>query len=373
MPIKDLSDTVRLPRLGKIHLGIRDPQRGFPVKTDYFVLPPEHPSLKELVTAFGEKPKSLRVLIPTEDEELWAPQYYKCYDKSHGLLCKGDGEVAMRMVDMKTGQFPTKEACTTELKEMPCKGKSCPEYISKKCGEKMTLRIVLPEIPGLGIWQIDTGSKNSILNINSCARIIKSQFGRISGIPLSLTLEPIDVNNPETGKKQTVFVLNLRTDVTLAQLAAAARGHDKTFKLAMPDLEVAFEEQVERDIADYWPEGKQKAIEAPQVKQGEAVIPPVASSTVSESDKDFAKLGEERQRIEAETRAKSLIDIDWVDETLRIIKWKESTLTSWIKKHPTMAGVAIDQPKENLLASLNAEQAKVLHDHLFSMREITGK
>jgi len=125
----------------------------------------------------------------------------------------------------------------------------------------MNLRFLLPEIPGLGVWQIDTGSKNSILNINSCAKIIRRAFGRISMIPLKLTLEPTEVNNPETGKKQTVHVLNLRTDITLSQLADVAREQSKQYMLEAPDLEAAFDAQVEQDIEDLWgpDESKPKA------------------------------------------------------------------------------------------------------------------
>ena len=252
MPIKDLSDTVRLPRLGKIHLGIRHPEKGYPMKTDYFVFPKDHSDLPALIKVFGEQPKELRILIPVEDEGLWASQYYKAYDQTHGLLCKGDGESAMRMIDTKTGDLPKKETVQVALKEMTCAGKDCPDYQNKKCHQVMNLRFILPEVPGLGVWQIDTGSINSILNINSCAKLIKRAFGRISLIPLKLTLEDIQVNNPENGKKQVVYVLNLRTTVTLAQLADAAREQAKTFLLEAPDLEAAFDAQLEQEKDEPW-------------------------------------------------------------------------------------------------------------------------
>jgi len=116
----------------------------------------------------------------------------------------------------------------------------------------MNLRFLLPEVPGLGVWQIDTGSKNSILNINSCAKIMKKAFGHISMIPLKLTFEPIEVNNPDDGKKQTVYVLNLRSDVTLEQLADAAREQSKTLMIESPSLENAFDLELEKDIDKLW-------------------------------------------------------------------------------------------------------------------------
>jgi len=256
MPIKDLSESVRLPRLGKIHLGIKAKNaKGveYPQKVDHFVLPKDHSDYTKMVELFGEEPKELRILIPVEDEEQWATQYYKAYNLTYGLVCKGDGEFAMRMVDQATGDLPVaKKAGTVKLQEMPCAGRDCPDYQAKKCHEVMNLKFIIPEVPGLGVWQIDTGSKNSILNINSCARIIKRAFGRVSLIPLRLTFEPIEVNNPEDGKRQTVYVLNLRTDVTMAQLADQAREQSKMFMLEAPDLEAMAEIQVEQDIDDLW-------------------------------------------------------------------------------------------------------------------------
>lgn len=253
MPIKDLSDDVRLPRLGKIHLGTRHPEKGYPQKADHFVFPQDHPDYKKLVEIFGEKPKELNILIPVEDEEIWATQYYKAYNQTYGLVCKGDGEVALRMVDIQSEELPqAKVSGAVTMKEIECKGRNCPEYQAKKCHEVMNLRFILPEIPGLGVWQIDTGSKNSILNINSCAKVIQRAFGKISMIPLKLTFEPIQVNNPETGKRQTVYVLNLRSNITLAELAQAAREQAKL--LSAGTLDGAFESEVKQSIDELWGE-----------------------------------------------------------------------------------------------------------------------
>lgn len=252
MAIKDLSDDVRMPRIGKIHLGKRDP-RGFPVKTDYFVLPETHPAYPDLVRLFGKEPKELRVQIPTENIIEWAPQFYKAYDLTHGLICKGDGMAARRLVDVESQQFPTKTTKTTTMIDIDCQGRECPYYRDKKCGEVMNLLFVLPEVPGLGVWQIDTGSINSILNINSCARLIKNAFKRLVNIPLKLTLEPHQVNNPDNGRKQTVYVLNLRTDFSLNQLATAARQLSQRFMIESPDMAAVMEDVVERDIAELWP------------------------------------------------------------------------------------------------------------------------
>ena len=302
MPIKDLSESIRLPRLGKIHLGTRHPEKGYPQKADHFIFPKDHSDYDKLVNMFGEKAKELRILIPVEDEELWATQYYKAYNQTYGLVCKGDGETGLRMVDVKTGELPqAKVAGTVALKEQPCPGHNCPDYQAKKCHEVMNLRFILPEVPGLGVWQIDTGSKNSILNINSCAKVIKRAFGRISMIPLKLTFEPIQVNNPEDGKKQTVYVLNLRSSVTLAQLADAAREQAKLFMLGAPSLEDAYDIEIEKTTDELWGdlinEGKSKPEEqAPQSEskpvkeEGSSVIIEEQAETKGKAETDLSSL-----------------------------------------------------------------------------------
>ena len=129
MPIKDLTDSVRLPRLGKIHLGTRHPEKGYPMKADHFVFPKDHSDYDKLVELYSETSKELPILIPVEDEDTWASQYYKAYNQTYGLVCKGDGEMAMRMVDVETDELPdAKKAGTVALKEMPCQGKNCSAY-----------------------------------------------------------------------------------------------------------------------------------------------------------------------------------------------------------------------------------------------------
>jgi hypothetical protein len=80
----------------------------------------------------------------------------------------------------------------------------------------MTLQFLLPDVPGaLGVYQIDTSSFNSIVNINSSLELIKA-CGRVSMIPLILKLVPQQVQ-PE-GKKKTIHVLELVSPYTFTEL-----------------------------------------------------------------------------------------------------------------------------------------------------------
>jgi len=219
MPIKGLTERRRLPRIGKIHLGVRVQSKNkkgedieYPKAVDYFVFDPQHPQYDELVKTYGAQPKELHVVFPLDDPEAFASQFYRLYSRSRGLVCKGDGETAIRMFDTKTGALANRDSKEVVNKECTCMGRECPEYGHRGCGEVMNLQFLLPEVSGFGVWQIDTGSINSILNVNNALDLVKQIYGRVSMVPLVLALEPKEVTNPDDGKKKTVRVLNIRSE-----------------------------------------------------------------------------------------------------------------------------------------------------------------
>lgn len=316
-PIAGLTEKRRLPRLGKIHLGIKVVKDGgveYPRAVDYFVCPPE------VQKVFGEKPKELRILIPLEDEERWASQYYRCYSRTRGLICKGDGERAMRMIDIKTGTMADKDSKEVAMKEIPCQGRDCPDY-GKQCKEIMNLQFLLPEVPGLGIWQIDTGSINSIRNINSAAELIKRIYGRIAMIPLLLTLETQAVQDPE-GKKRDVYVLNLRTNQTLLELMQTASTKKLTTGEAELELPISDDEVPELVI--------------PQNQEPKTVVPTTtpppspASVPLTQTAPATQKPVEEK----AMQEKPSPIDLGWLKEQLTTLQSRG--LEAWTNKSVVM-------------------------------------
>ncbi|APV45259.1 hypothetical protein Dform_01945 [Dehalogenimonas formicexedens] len=218
MPIKGITGVIRLPRLGKIRLGLqRESSEGFsyPVPTDYFVCP------DEVKKVFGQCPTELSVMLPTENPNQWASQYLRCYSAYRGLICRGDGETAVARVNTKTGQVATHEDAETELREIACSPKSCHHYETGRCKRVMNLQFLIPDCPGIGVYQLDTGSYHSILNVNNSLDLIKSACGRLSMIPLSLRLieKEVDIE----GRKKTVRVLLLTSHSTLAEIQKLAQ------------------------------------------------------------------------------------------------------------------------------------------------------
>jgi len=219
MAIKGVSDIRRLPRLGKIRLGekaLAQSGKEYPKAVDYFVCPPEVQKI------YGEKPRVLDIMFPVDDSSVFFPQWYKRYGQSTGLICKGDGEVAS-FVDTETG----------EMVEMDCVPDECEWYAKKHCRRLANLQFLLPKVPGLGVWQIDTTSFYSIININSALEMIRAVAGRVHMLPLQLVLKPQEVI-PD-GRKKTVYVMDLLAPVTLSKLIAA--GQTPPAKLLMSALD----------------------------------------------------------------------------------------------------------------------------------------
>ena len=243
-PIKGLSETRRLPRLGKIRLGVKVANQSgaeYPRAVDYFVLP------DELKAQFGEKPKELPIMFLTDDEP---EQWYKAYSKSRGLICRGDGERAMALVDVETGDIASRDSKATELRDVPCNTKTCPIYQKKQCKGIMNLQFYVRGTDMLGVYQLDTSSVNSIVNINSSLSMLRSISGRQSMIPVTLVVEPREVQ-PE-GKKKTVWVLQLHINMAEAQDAAQRRlGAPVVHALPPPETDQAPDDMYTDDgVAD---------------------------------------------------------------------------------------------------------------------------
>ena len=231
-PIKGISEIVRLPRLGKIRLGIKEEGSDgklYPTPTNYFVCP------DEVKKVFGEKPRELRIMFPTEDREQWASQYLRCYSDSGSLICRGDGETALARVETINRETSSKGEIISKLLEMPCNPDRCPIHKQGYCRRVMNLQFLLPDCPGFGVYQLDTSSYHSMKNINAMLTLIDSVCQRVSMIPLSLQLVEYPVQ--PGGYDKTAYVLKLTCSLSLVEAQEFARMPRGQALLPPPDSE----------------------------------------------------------------------------------------------------------------------------------------
>jgi len=219
MPIKDFQGKGRIPRLGKIRLGekVVGEKSDYPKAVDHFVCP------IEVRAVYGDKPKKLDITFHSDEFEEIFPQYYKRYGRSTGLVCKGDGETA-NQINTETGEF----------EEIECAGRNCEYWKENKCKAIGNLYFMIRGVNRFGVYQLDTSSYNSILNVNGGIEYAKKLTkGRLALVPFVLEVVPQEVN-PE-GKKKTVWVLRLEADISKMMKSLESKPQD-IFMLDEPDI-----------------------------------------------------------------------------------------------------------------------------------------
>jgi len=270
MPIKGLSDTFRLPRAGIIRLGTRVKTSkpcpaeckkdkkcrlclgtGFfhrPKEEEYFVCPDV---VKE---TYGEQPKELVIMFPVENELVFFPQWYKMYGNDI-LLCQGDG-IEGKYWDFDKGDWGKREC-------------PCPFLEKKKCKGVGILQFLLPEIKeAVGVWQITTGSTNSIKDINGGIKMIQGIASRVAMIPLILKRVPTKTSKLEKDRviKGLHFTMQLSLGMSLLELQKIALLPPS--RALLPQANETFEAVDDIYANELEPNGKDEKIPEPDIKVG---------------------------------------------------------------------------------------------------------
>jgi len=216
-----MDSTGGVPRAGKIRLGIvkqNSQGKEYPSEVDYFVLDPDLTHRDRIVKFYGERPKRLLVMFLTDDLEVAFPTAYKAYSSALGLVCKGDGQTALRVeVEEITepgrkGQPPQVRrrvktdrtgAKITVQRECPC------EWLeTDRCRAVGNLFVVMPEISLTSTFQIDTGSWHTMRNILAAFDHARALTGRIRDVLFWLERVPQETHG--SGRSEVHFPLRLR-------------------------------------------------------------------------------------------------------------------------------------------------------------------
>jgi len=318
MPIEGVSELVRIPRLGKIHLGIKVKAQGkdvqYPKATDYFVAP------AEVVAVYGEKPTEFPIMFPVEEPELFAQQWLRAYSMTQGLVCIGTGLEAHGKVDVATGAIADHETKQWEWRELNCDPQECQKYQTKRCRRVMNLQFLLPEVPGLGVYQIDTSSFYSIVNINSMIKMLKGMLGRCSLVPLTLVLGPIKVSPPGITQK-TVHVMHIKKDIRLAELAHIAQL--PLGKILIPEADT------DEPPEDLFPDGLIGPGKSSKIIRKQTTQPPKDENIFQEEEQEIPQVDEELLK-------------GWqiVRETVQQLNLTDSQIRKWFAKVDIEVGLA---------------------------------
>lgn len=202
--IKGWSDVIRFQRLGTISLGIKNPD-GSPKAVDYFVVPPE------VAQVYGEKPRELDIMFPSDDLEVIMPWYMKRYGQQVGLICRGDNETAAlkytyalgpgqkeygliidngKVIHKETGeQLFVFESMGKLWIRIPCT-RNCRFRKNGSCRPVGLVNVLLPKVPGaLGVYTIATSSWNSCANLHGALKMLLDGAGRIRFVETKLKVK----------------------------------------------------------------------------------------------------------------------------------------------------------------------------------------
>lgn len=271
--IKGLSAVRRIPRLGRVRLGVKVKNKAgkeYPKETPWFVVPPE------VAKVYGEKPTELDIMIPVEDTNVSFPQAYIYFGSSRGVKCTGDGEVAMRSLAFHAEYTGDKSAnsASKELIEVPC---TCELFDQGKCKQSGYFQVLLPKVSVGGVYAIVTSSYNSIVDLNSGIDYVRAMIGRVAMVPLKLKREPKETHFEN--KKQVHYTMRIELEGDINFLNNLRENTSRILSGPQPALEPPTQENPELDAVDVIEEeGEPEAAkpETPPAKQAKpAEKPPI--------------------------------------------------------------------------------------------------
>lgn len=184
-----LTDCPRAPIVAKAKIGEKG-EKGEPRRLDYiiFVETQTGRRLPEYQAVFGEHPTSFDALLPADRVEDVIDVAWKRYGKK-GLKCRGDGQ---RGYDRETGEALT---CAGPYNHLDPTQHLCPyarpqDGKPPECKPVLSMRLVVPQIPGLGVVQLDTGGvASSIPTLVAQLRMIEAATdGQMQGIAVRVLI-----------------------------------------------------------------------------------------------------------------------------------------------------------------------------------------
>ena len=214
----------RPARIGKLKIGEKTLSRNgkeIPTKLDYIkAVDGSGQTIQAFHEVFGEKPTEFRAVFPSNDPIDFYWEAYRRYGSGTGLACHGDGRQAIVEETGETIECP----CHLADGERPA------------CKPIASLSLFLYDVPALGVFQVDTGSINSIKNIRWFLSALPGlTAGQYAGIPFKVKVEPFQAMHD--GKASTAYQwkLDLLPGYKPADLRMAAQNAVDAFLLP-PEL-----------------------------------------------------------------------------------------------------------------------------------------
>lgn len=180
-----------LPEVGKIKIGIKNEQKGYPMSLDYFR--PTGNYANEFNNIYGDKPRKLTVAFISDDLNEVCNERYECWDKGKRWGW-GDGNT----FTVWDGQKYAENIATGD-----------PLLQGKKWEIMLTLRFVLLDMKGImGYWSFSTKAKQTTIpTVVKAFDYVRERANTIVGFPFNLIVEKKTGYNPGEARNYPVVSL----------------------------------------------------------------------------------------------------------------------------------------------------------------------
>lgn len=186
-----------LPEIGKVKIGIKNPDKGYPMSLDYFR--PTGNFANEFTNKYGDKPTRLSVCFISDNLQEVCNERYEAWVKGKRWGF-GDGTVFTvwdAQADGGKGAY---------VNDVPA---ADPRVKALKWDIMLTLRFVLLELKGImGYWSFQTKAKaTTIPSVVKAFDYVRERAGTIVGFPFSLLVEKKTGYSPGEAKNYPVVTL----------------------------------------------------------------------------------------------------------------------------------------------------------------------
>ena len=247
-----------ISQIGRITIGNKGVSRGgkqIPQKLDHFRITTNNKDAagvfkldQQATEILGEKCVEIPITLPFDDPTLVLRMEYAMY-AGNKRMCHGDGVNRATKLD------------GTVIK---CDRTTCPNFIGvgkeKKCKLNGTLSVFLPTVGKFGgVYRLRSTSYYSLTETFTTLMMIYSETGgRLTGIPLKLTLSPRTVTPKGASSSNTVYIFNVVYDGTSKQMlddyinvgAEQLRVREQIRRITANSVDAIWSEETEEEQAD---------------------------------------------------------------------------------------------------------------------------
>lgn len=223
------------PRVGKIRLGTATPtgkkdrfgqEKVRPEKADHFIVTADESGITSEAAAaafravYGDEPRTLRCLLLAPEPEQNMTGAWRLYGKNK-LKTRCDGENC----STRTATGWTDAPCQ-------CRAQGLADTDDQHCTLTYTLQVVLPDVEGIGVWQLDSGSDITSRRMADWLTMMRLLRGSLAMVEFDLHLVPVKVNPVVNGRELATTVYVLQPEATGETPRAAIEQAQQRTQLA---------------------------------------------------------------------------------------------------------------------------------------------